>query len=51
MPMKPLCFAACKGICPECGTNRNTAPCDCNPQFVDPRLAGLKKLLKRNDDA
>ena len=51
MPMKPLCFAACKGICPQCGTNRNTAPCDCNPQFVDDRLDVLKTLLKRNDDA
>jgi uncharacterized protein len=51
LPMKPLCSEACKGICPQCGTNRNTAPCDCSPQWVDPRLAGLKTLLKRNDDA
>lgn len=51
IPMKPLCFDDCKGICPQCGTNRNTAPCDCHPQWVDPRLAGLKTLLKRNDDA
>lgn len=51
MPMKPLCFKDCQGICPQCGTNRNTAPCDCNPQWEDPRLAGLKQLLKRNDDA
>jgi uncharacterized protein len=51
MPMKPLCSEACKGICPQCGTNRNTAPCDCTPQWEDPRLAGLKTLLKRNDDA
>ena len=51
LPMKPLCLPACKGICPQCGTNRNTAPCDCTPQWEDPRLAGLKTLLKRNDDA
>ncbi len=51
IPMKPLCFTDCKGICPQCGTNRNAAPCDCNPQWEDPRLAGLKQLLKRNDDA
>lgn len=51
LPMKPLCSEACKGICPQCGTNRNTAPCDCSPQREDPRLAGLKTLLKRNDDA
>ena len=29
LPMKPLCSDDCKGICPQCGTNRNTAPCDC----------------------
>jgi uncharacterized protein len=51
LPMKPLCSPACKGICPQCGTNRNTAPCDCNPQWEDTRMAGLKTLLKRNDDA
>jgi uncharacterized protein len=51
LPMKPLHAADCKGICPQCGTNRNTAPCDCNPQWEDPRMAGLKTLLKRNDDA
>ena len=51
LPMKPLCSPACKGICPQCGTNRNTAPCDCNPHWEDDRMAGLKALLKRNDDA
>ncbi len=51
LPMKPLCSEGCKGICPQCGTNRNTAPCDCNLQWEDPRMAGLKTLLKRNDDA
>ena len=52
LPMKPLCREDCKGICPQCGTNRNTAPCECNPQWEDDRLAGLKTLLKKqNDDA
>ena len=53
LPMKPLCSEACKGICPQCGTNRNTAPCDCTPQWEDPRLAGLKTLLekRKHDDA
>ena len=51
LPMKPLHAEDCKGICPQCGTNRNVAPCDCHPQWEDPRLAGLKTLLKRNDDA
>jgi uncharacterized protein len=47
LPMKPLCKEDCKGICPQCGTNRNAAPCDCNPHWEDPRLAGLKGLLDR----
>jgi uncharacterized protein len=53
LPMKPLCSEDCKGICPQCGTNRNTAPCDCSPQWEDPRLAGLKTLLekRKHDDA
>jgi uncharacterized protein len=45
LPMKPLCRDDCQGICPQCGTNRNLATCDCNPQWVDPRMAGLKTLL------
>jgi uncharacterized protein len=51
LPMKPLHADDCQGICPQCGTNRNLTPCDCHPQWEDPRLAGLKTLLKRNDDA
>lgn len=47
LPMKPLCSEGCKGICPQCGANRNVTPCDCSPQWEDPRLAGLKTLLKR----
>jgi len=29
MPVRPLCSEACKGICPQCGKNRNTEKCDC----------------------
>ena len=53
LPMKPLCKDECLGICPQCGTNRNIAPCDCNPHWEDPRLAGLKNLLekRKHEDA
>ena len=53
LPMKPLCRPDCQGICPQCGTNRNLAPCTCNPQWEDPRLAGLKTLItnRKHDDA
>ncbi len=46
LPMKPLCKDACKGLCPQCGTNRNTGACDCSPIWEDPRLAALKALKR-----
>lgn len=44
MPMKPLCQTDCQGLCPQCGTNRNVATCDCKFDWVDPRLEALKDL-------
>jgi uncharacterized protein len=44
LPMKPLCADACRGLCPQCGTNLNTGRCDCSPAWEDPRLAPLKNL-------
>jgi uncharacterized protein len=46
LPMKPLCQADCQGLCPVCGRNRNREQCDCREEWVDPRLAELKNLLK-----
>ena len=53
LPMKPLCRPDCKGICPECGSHRNQAPCGCQPHWEDPRMAGLKTLMtnRKHDDA
>ena len=48
LPMKPLCDAACKGLCPVCGTNLNTTTCDCKPAWEDPRLAVLRELRTKN---
>jgi uncharacterized protein len=45
IPMKPLCSEGCKGICPQCGTDLNTASCTCREKRTDPRLDLLKKLL------
>jgi uncharacterized protein len=45
LPMKPLCDEACKGLCPQCGTNLNKATCECKPDGGDPRLAVLKGIL------
>jgi uncharacterized protein len=53
LPMKPLCRADCKGLCPQCGTNLNTDTCQCQVRWEDPRLAGLKALIpdRKHDDA
>ena len=48
LPMKPLCDTACKGLCTVCGTNLNTASCDCKPAWEDPRLAALRELRTKN---
>lgn len=47
LPMKPLCREDCKGLCPQCGTNLNTATCACTPSWVDPRLAALEQFKTR----
>ena len=46
LPMKPLCREDCRGLCPQCGVNRNTGTCDCGTGWEDPRLAALKGLIK-----
>ena len=41
LPYIPLCSEACRGLCPECGQNRNEQSCGCKQDKLDPRLAGL----------
>ncbi len=45
VPTRMLCREDCKGICPECGTDRNTGDCGCATNDTDPRWAALKKLI------
>lgn len=45
LPMKALCNANCRGLCPVCGKDLNNEDCDCSIQEVDPRLAKLKDLF------
>ena len=47
LPMKPLCGAECRGLCPVCGTNLNRGSCECSLDWEDPRLAVLKNLKPR----
>lgn len=44
VPSRMLCRENCLGICPECGTDRNSGECSCNTNDIDPRWAALKNL-------
>lgn len=41
-PMLIVCGEQCRGLCPECGANRNTDACRCEAP-ADDRWDGLKK--------
>jgi uncharacterized protein len=43
VPYAPLCREDCKGLCPQCGIDRNSGTCTCEKP-IDPRLAALKGL-------
>ena len=49
MPMRPLCSDTCRGLCPQCGVNLNTESCGCQPVWQDPRLAGLRAIIDKQD--
>ena len=44
MPMQHLCREDCRGLCPQCGANRNLVACSCAPEVVDERWAALRRL-------
>jgi len=47
VPLKIVCKADCKGLCPSCGRNRNVEACDCAEKNEDPRWAGLQDIRKQ----
>lgn len=44
VPMKLLCRADCRGLCPHCGADLNAVECECAMEPVDPRWASLKEI-------
>lgn len=46
IPMKVLCSEGCRGLCPQCGADRNRQPCD-HQLPVDARLSPLADLRDR----
>ena len=45
LPMKPLCDANCKGLCPSCGSNRNLTDCGCHDGMGSSPLDCLKDFV------
>ncbi|HYX28910.1 MAG TPA: DUF177 domain-containing protein [Pyrinomonadaceae bacterium] len=44
LPGHVLCDEACKGLCPNCGTDLNVSTCDCSTKQIDSRWEKLKDL-------
>lgn len=49
LPSQPLHDEACKGLCPQCGNDLNSGPCDCRPDMSHHALAQLGALLKEKN--
>ncbi|PYP82597.1 MAG: DNA-binding protein [Candidatus Angelobacter sp. Gp1-AA117] len=47
LPVKQICSAECKGLCPHCGVNLNVESCDCVQIVSDPRWAALEDIRKK----
>lgn len=47
LPVKLICSAQCKGLCPQCGTNLNAGSCNCVSGISDPRWLALEDLRKK----
>lgn len=45
LPFQPLCSEGCKGICPVCGQDQNTQPCQCH-RIKNTALANALKNIR-----
>ncbi len=45
LPAAPVCREACRGLCPTCGTDLNTDPCDGHGDDAHSPFAVLKDLF------
>lgn len=50
MPMRILCQAACKGLCPTCGANRNETACACQKEAQKHPFSALATLLNQDEE-
>jgi uncharacterized protein len=47
LPTRPLCREECRGLCPNCGGDRNERACECESEASDPRWSALAELKGR----
>jgi uncharacterized protein len=47
LPVKRICNAGCKGLCPQCGANLNTESCHCVSTMSDPRWSALEDIRQK----
>ena len=45
LPGAPICRPDCKGLCPNCGTDLNSEPCDGHGEDSDSPFAALRDLF------
>jgi uncharacterized protein len=50
LPLNPLCRPDCKGLCPECGADRNDVDCGHTGARVDIRWDALKRLRESMEE-
>ena len=48
--MKPLCRPDCKGLCSDCGLDRNTDECRCEDGIIDSRWAALRSVISEGKE-
>lgn len=46
LPIHPLCREGCRGLCPVCGEDRNTADCGHREERVELRWEPLRRMLE-----
>jgi uncharacterized protein len=44
LPMQQICSEQCRGICPQCGKNRNQVDCGCETRPADDRWSALQSM-------
>ncbi len=47
-PVQPVCREECRGLCPQCGADRNTESCECSDVRPDSPFAALQVLSDRH---